>query len=152
MTSSGFSIRDVRAARPEDRAVVVGLWRECGLTRPWNDPYADFDRALAGSTSTVLVADLGSGPVGAVVVGDDGHRGWVYYLAVAPDLQRRGIGRDLMGAAEDWLRARGCPALRLMVRSENEQVLGFYAALGYDDRACMVLGRDLAAGAAGPEA
>ncbi len=74
----------------------------------------------------------GGALVATVMVGDDGHRGWVYYLAVDPARQRGGLGRLMMAAAEDWLRARGCPKLNLMVRGDNTQARGFYARLGYD--------------------
>ena len=93
-------IEDANAA---DAAAVVALWRACGLTRPWNDPDADFALALGNSTSTVLVARDDAALAGSVMVGFDGHRGWIYYLAVAPDRQRAGVGRALMAAAEAWL-------------------------------------------------
>ncbi|MEP9357797.1 GNAT family acetyltransferase [Sphingomonas sp. KR3-1] len=133
----------IRAAGSEDGAAVIALWHACGLTRPWNDPVQDFDRALAGATSTVLVAEGEDGVRGSVMIGDDGHRGWVYYLAVAESARRTGLGRRLMAAAEDWLRARGCPKIQLMVREGNEAALGFYAALGLEPQGVVTLGRFL---------
>jgi ribosomal protein S18 acetylase RimI-like enzyme len=110
---------------------VVALWEETGLTRPWNDARADLERAAAGAASEVLIG-LGSGRLMAtVMVGHDGHRGWVYYLAVRQDMQRHGYGRAMMSAAETWLRARGVPKLDLMVRNGNNAVDGFYRSLGY---------------------
>lgn len=84
-------------------------------------------------SAEILVAfDTATNSVaGSIMVGTDGHRGWVYYLAVDPEHQRRGIGRQLMLAAEDWLRETGTPKLSLMVRAENEQAHAFYEALGY---------------------
>ncbi len=79
--------------------------------------------------------------LGSVMVGADGHRGWVYYLAVAPKSQHHGIGASLMHAAEAWLRERGVPKVQLMVRDSNSQVLGFYANLGYEDAHTTVLAR-----------
>ncbi|RDE05510.1 GNAT family acetyltransferase [Sphingomonas aracearum] len=128
----------IRAAMPGDRAAVVALWQRCGLTRPWNDPFADFDRARAGG-AVLMTAD----GAGAVMVGDDGHRGWIYYLAVAAERRGEGIGRALMTAAEEWLRARGCPKVQLMVREDNATALGFYAALGLERQAVVTLGRFL---------
>jgi ribosomal protein S18 acetylase RimI-like enzyme len=133
----------IRAALSADRASVIALWHACGLTRPWNDPVQDFTRALAGETSTVLVADGESGLTGSVMIGDDGHRGWVYYLAVAESARRTGLGRALMAAAEEWLKARGCPKIQLMVRDSNEEALGFYAALGLEPQGVVTLGRFL---------
>ncbi|MDG2534885.1 GNAT family acetyltransferase [Sphingomonas sp. HITSZ_GF] len=133
----------IREARAIDAAAVIALWHACGLTRPWNDPAADFARALEGAASTVLVAESESGLCGSVMIGDDGHRGWVYYLAVAESARRTGLGRALMAAAEDWLRARGCPKIQLMVRDTNVEALGFYAALGLEPQGVVTLGRFL---------
>ena len=83
------------------------------------------------------------GLAGSVMVGFDGHRGWVYYLAVAPDRRRSGLGRVLMAAAEAWLRARGAPKIQLMVRADNEAALGFYEALGLERQQVVTLGRFL---------
>ncbi|WBY07766.1 GNAT family N-acetyltransferase [Sphingomonas sp. 7/4-4] len=83
------------------------------------------------------------GVAGSVMVGFDGHRGWVYYLAVSPDQRRTGLGRALMAAAEDWLRDRGAPKLQLMVREDNAAALDFYEALGLERQKVAVLGRFL---------
>ncbi|GII98645.1 GNAT family acetyltransferase [Sediminihabitans luteus] len=128
----------------EDVAHVVALWQTCGLTRPWNDPHADVARARATSTSTVLVARGGDGVVASVMCGHDGHRGWMYYVAVDPTVQGQGLGRAAVEASERWLAAQGVRKARLMVRDTNARVLGFYAALGYADQECVVLGKDLA--------
>jgi len=110
---------------------AVALWREAGLLRPWNDPRADIRLALAGPSSTVLAARADARLAATVMVGWDGHRGWIYYLAVARDFRRRGIGGRMVKAAEAWLVARGAPKLNLLVRAENDAVLGFYESLGY---------------------
>ncbi|MCA8926780.1 MAG: GNAT family acetyltransferase [Alphaproteobacteria bacterium] len=122
----------IRPFREADRAPVLALWADCGLTRPWNPPEDDLDRALTGPASAVLVAEDAATLVGSVMVGDDGHRGWVYYLSARPDRQKQGIGAALMRAAEDWLRARGVRKVELMVRSTNAAALGFYDRLGYE--------------------
>ncbi len=124
-----------------DRAAVLALWQACGLTRRWNPPEGDLDRAVAGSTSAVLVAADGGEVVGSVMVGDDGHRGWVYYLSAAPNRRGQSIGRRLMNAAEDWLRARGVRKLELMVRTTNDVALGFYDRLEYEREPVAVLSR-----------
>lgn len=130
-------------ASTEDREAVIALWQRCGLTRSWNDPVADFDFALSGPASAVLVLRDGGAIVGTAMVGHDGHRGGLYYLAVDPGHQRKGLGRQLMQAVEDWLRSRGVPKLNLMVRKENDAVIGFYEALGYADQHCISLGKRL---------
>ncbi|MBC7492012.1 MAG: GNAT family acetyltransferase, partial [Novosphingobium sp.] len=119
-------------ALASDEAATVALWQAAGLTRPWNDSAADFRLALANPTSTVLLACEGDALAGSVMVGFDGHRGWVYYLATDPAWRGRGVGLTLMTAAEDWLRARDCPKIQLMVRGDNLAAKGFYAAIGYE--------------------
>jgi len=126
-----------------DGEAVIGLWKACGLTRPWNDPLSDFRLALSTESSTVLAARDGEAMVGTIMVGFDGHRGWVYYLAVDPKARRTGLGRALISAAEAWLVARGCPKVQLMVRQDNAEALGFYEALGLTPQPVMVLGRRL---------
>jgi len=118
---------------PEDLRSAAALWDQAGLTRPWNPPESDLRRALAGETSTVLGLFDEKTLVGTVMVGHDGHRGWVYYLAVDESHRGQGLGRQLMLAAEDWLRERGVVKLQLMVRSANAGVLDFYDHLGYED-------------------
>jgi ribosomal protein S18 acetylase RimI-like enzyme len=133
----------IRPAGPADRDAVLATWEAAGLTRPWNDPVVDFERAIGGATSTVLVGVEGATVIATAMVGEDGHRGWVYNLAVREDARGRGLGRELMAAAEDWLRERGAVKVQLMVRESNTGVIGFYEALGYEDAAVRVLGRRL---------
>ncbi|MFZ0529931.1 MAG: GNAT family acetyltransferase, partial [Propionicimonas sp.] len=114
-----------------------------GLTRPWNDAAADFTRAVAGPASAVLGLHLDGALAGTVMVGHDGHRGWVYYLAVAGSTRGRGLGRRLMDAAEAWLVERGLPKIQFMVREDNAGVLDFYHHLGYQRQDVVVLGRRL---------
>ncbi|MFC7877249.1 GNAT family acetyltransferase [Isoptericola sp. NPDC057391] len=132
-----------REVADDDVEQVVALWEACGLTRPWNDPWVDVADARRGSTSTVLVGVVGDRVLSTVLAGHDGHRGWLYYVAVDPARQGSGLGRATVAAAEDWLRARDVRKVRLMVRHGNERVLGFYDGLGYTDSECVVLGRDL---------
>ena len=116
----------LRTLAETDRSAVVALWHELGLTRPWNDPVKDIDRALATWPDLFLVAEQDGMVVGTALCGYDGHRGWIYYLAVAPSHQRRGIGRALMAEAEAKLTALGCPKVMLMVRRGNDGTHGFY--------------------------
>ena len=121
----------IRSATPQDEADIVALWRDCGLMVPYNDPAKDFHFALGKPASDVLVAEDG-GIVGSVMIGHDGHRGWIYYLAVMPARQRRGLGRALVTAAEQWLSERGIVKLNLMVREHNHAVAAFYEKLGFE--------------------
>ncbi|GGE64140.1 GNAT family acetyltransferase [Nesterenkonia cremea] len=131
---------------PEERAEeAAALWQTAGLTRPWNDPVADCMQALRSPASTVLwVEDPGgsaSSVAGTALVGEDGHRGWVYYVAVDEALRGRGIGAQLIRAAEQWLEGRGVRKLMLMVRAENHAVQEFYRGLGYEPQDVMTMGR-----------
>ncbi|KAD3632931.1 GNAT family acetyltransferase [Arthrobacter yangruifuii] len=111
---------------------AVSLWTTTGLTRPWNDPMDELLRAMNGPTSTVLGYSLDGDLIATAMVGHDGHRGWVYYLAVAPDRQESGLGRLMMEACEQWLIERGAVKVQLMIRSDNSPVIGFYDQLGYE--------------------
>ena len=132
---------DVSELTREHRDMACGLWREAGLNRAWNSPEEDFDRALAGPSSTVLGVVRDGVVVATAMVGHDGHRGWVYYVAVSDELQGQGIGSRLMSSAEDWVRRAGVPKLQLMVRDENDAAQGFYRRLGYEDAHVTTLGR-----------
>src|ERR1017187_5458676 len=124
----------IRAFEPNDEAAVVALWQECGLTRPWNDPHLDIARKRTEQPELFLVGTVGDELVATAMIGFDGHRGWVYYLAVSPRHRRRSYGRSLMREAERLLLERGCPKLNLQVRSSNAEVLEFYRRLGYVQR------------------
>jgi hypothetical protein len=117
-----------------DVADVVALWRRAGLVREWNDPSGDIALARRDSNATVLLGRDNGAAAASVLVGHDGHRGWVYYVSVDPDRRSRGYGRAIMQAAEDWLRARGILKLQLMVRGDNMQVNAFYESIGYYDQ------------------
>ena len=136
----GFSIRSYQAS---DEEAVVSVWQACELTRPWNDPRRDIQRKLAGDTGPFLVAEADDGVVGTVMVGYDGHRGWINYLAVDPARRGQGIGRALMEHAEHGLSALGCPKLNLQVRQGNAAALHFYERLGYARDDVVSLGKRL---------
>ena len=138
----------IRQFQAADRAAVIDLWHRAGLVRPWNDPERDLDRKLADSPWGMLVgviegddllagvgaAEQGPGVGGVVasaMVGYDGHRGSIFYLAVDAAARGRGYGSALMAHAESLLWARGCPKLNVSVRADNSQVIGFYLDRGY---------------------
>jgi ribosomal protein S18 acetylase RimI-like enzyme len=131
----------IAAIEDGDIASIIALWQRCGLTRPWNDPAADIALARTGANATVLTGRDGNGLVASVLVGHDGHRGWVYYVAVDPDCRHRGYGRVIMDAAEDWLRGRGIEKMQLMVRPDNAQVQAFYQSLGYFEQERVVFAK-----------
>ena len=130
---------EVGELRADEADAAVALWQACGLTRPWNDPRADLALALASPGATVLAGRIDDQLVATVMAGCDGHRGWVYYLAVDPERRHAGHGAAMMRAAESWLKIRGAPKLNLMVRADNAAAVGFYAAIGYAASDVMVL-------------
>jgi ribosomal protein S18 acetylase RimI-like enzyme len=127
-------VLSITSIEDSDLSEVIALWQRCGSTREWNNPAADIALARREANSTVLVGRDNGGVVASVLVGHDGHRGWVYYVTVDPDHRFKGYGRVIMSAAEDWLRARGIEKLQLMVRGDNAKVHAFYRSLGYYDQ------------------
>ena len=123
---------EIRAFELPDTEAVVSLWQQTGLTRPWNNPYQDISRKLSVQPDLFLVAVEDRAVVGTVMAGYDGHRGWLYYLASAPERRGEGIARKLVAEAEELLTEMGCPKVQLMVRPENGIAQGFYDALGYE--------------------
>lgn len=133
----------IRAYRESDEEDVVALWHTCGLTRPWNDPHKDIGRKLTVQRDLFLVGEQQGRLIATVMAGFDGHRGWVNYLAVAPDVRGRGHGTRLMRTVEEMFVERGCPKVNLMVRSTNHAVLDFYGRLGYTIDDVVALGKRL---------
>lgn len=128
----------IAPATDADTDVIVALWATCDLTRPWNDATSDLARARKGPDSAVLVGRDGKAIVATVMVGHDGHRGWVYYVAVDPAHRMKGHGRAIIAAAEDWLRARDIQKLQLMVRPDNTHAQAFYETLDFDEQVRVV--------------
>ena len=124
-----------------DVAAVIALWQRCGLTRPWNDPAADIALARRGPNSTVLTGRDGGAIAATAMVGHDGHRGWVYYVAVDPDRRANGHGRAIMNAAEEWLRQAGILKLQLLVRRDNAKAGAFYQSIGYEEAETIVFAK-----------
>lgn len=133
----------VRQYQPGDREALVSLWSLCELTRPWNDPYRDIDRKLGRDAPNLLVLKVGDELAGSVMVGYEGHRGWINYLAVHPDYQRQGLGRVLMDEAERRLRELGCAKVNLQIRTSNEAAVEFYRHIGYTVDDVVSMGRRL---------
>lgn len=134
---------EIRSYQESDQAAVVQLWRDCGLVVRWNDPAKDIHRKLAVQRDMFLVGLLGSRLVAAVMAGYQGHRGWINYLAVAPDCRKSGYGRRMMAEAEACLRALGCPKINLQIRNSNTDVIEFYDRIGYSVDDVVSMGKRL---------
>jgi ribosomal protein S18 acetylase RimI-like enzyme len=136
---------DIRAFDERDREAVAALWREVFPDAPpWNEPLGDIERKLAIQRELFFVARVSGDVVGTAMGGYDGHRGWVYYVAVSPRHRRRGIGAALMRAVEEALLERGCRKLNLQVRSANRGAVAFHRRLGYEVEDRISMGKRLA--------
>jgi ribosomal protein S18 acetylase RimI-like enzyme len=131
---------DIRPYRDDDEAAVVDLWNQVLPSHsPHNEPRLSISRKTRHDDGLFLVATLDAEVVGTVIGGYDGHRGWLYSLAVAPQHRRRGIGSALVGRIEEILQERGSVKINLQLRGDNAAVAGFYERLGYtiEDRVSM---------------
>ena len=133
----------VRPFELADQDAVIELWRRCGLVVPQNDPERDIALKLQVQPELFLVGTLDEQVIASVMAGYEGHRGWINYLAVAPEYRRRGIGRRIMEVAEEKLRDLGCPKINLQVRTTNLAVIEFYKRLGFAEDAVTSLGKRL---------
>ena len=132
----------VRQFLEADSHAVIQLWRDAGLTRPWNNPMKDIARKSKVQPELFLVAvDPEDGAiVGSVMAGYDGHRGWLNYMAVSPSKQGEGVGRLLVEEAKRLLLALGCCKINLQIRTDNQQAQAFYRSVGFSDDACVSMG------------
>jgi ribosomal protein S18 acetylase RimI-like enzyme len=133
----------IRPYTPADETAVIALWQRCELTRPWNDPRKDIERKLTVQPELFVVGERQGQIVATAMAGFDGHRGWINYLAVSPEVQKQGLGRQLMTHVEQALMAMGCPKLNLQVRAGNAQALAFYQAIGYGQDELVSMGKRL---------
>jgi ribosomal protein S18 acetylase RimI-like enzyme len=140
---TGADVLRVRPFVETDTEQVIGLWSRCGLLRPWNDPKKDIARKRRVQPELFVVGEVAGKLVAAMMVGYEGHRGWVNYLAVEPELQGRGLGRQMMAEAERRLLALGCPKIQLQVRKDNLDAIAFYQSLGYTEDAVVSMGKRL---------
>jgi ribosomal protein S18 acetylase RimI-like enzyme len=134
---------EIRSFRDEDEPEVIRLWEACGLTRPWNDPSRDIARKKRVQRELFLVGTVGGAIVASAMVGYDGHRGWINYLAVDARYRRQGLAARLMDEVERRLRQLGCPKINLQIRRDNLQAIGFYERIGYTEDAVVSFGKRL---------
>ena len=135
----------VRPFEDSDEAAVIALWEAAGLTRSWNDPRKDIERKRSVQREWFLVGTHGGAVMASIMVGYDGHRGWINYLAVSPAHRLRGHARTLMREAERLLTAAGCPKINLQIRTTNASVIAFYKSIGYGQDDVVSFGRRLIA-------
>jgi ribosomal protein S18 acetylase RimI-like enzyme len=127
----------------DDETAMIELWRECGLVVPWNNPLADIARKMADSPELFFTGRIDGKLVASCMAGYDGHRGWIYYLAVTRPQQRKGLAAQLVAHVEARMCELGCPKLELMVRDTNSEVIAFYQAIGFNLDPVRVLSKRL---------
>lgn len=132
---------NIRRYEEKDRKVVIDLWGQCGLLASQNDPDKDIARKLKVDADLFLVGVVNNSVVATVMGGYEGHRGWINYLAVSPDHQRKGYGQAIMTAVEELIIVKGCPKINLQVRNTNQTVIEFYKAIGYGNDDVVGLGK-----------
>jgi len=134
---------NIRPFEIKDQTAVIELWRVCALVVPWNDPVKDIARKLKVDADLFLVGESRGEIVASVMGGYEGHRGWINYLAVSPQHQRKGYGREIMEFVEQQIQLKGCPKINLQIRGTNTQAAAFYQAIGYDIENAIGLGKRL---------
>lgn len=134
----------IRTFAEPDTSAVIALWKQVfSYDAPHNDPATAIARKLACQRELFFVAEADDRIVGTVMGGYDGHRGWIYSLAVEPQAQRRGIGRALVQHVERALAERGCLKINLQILAGNADVAGFYERLGYKAEPRISMGKVL---------
>ncbi|TBR42543.1 GNAT family acetyltransferase [Marinomonas agarivorans] len=132
---------EIRCYQTLDQDELINLWRDCELVKPQNAPVKDITRKQKVDPDLLLVGVKNNKIIASVMGGYEGHRGWINYLAVAPDEQKKGYGYQMMEAIESRLKDKGCPKINLQVRTNNTNVLSFYQAIGYCEDAVVSLGK-----------
>lgn len=131
----------------DNQQAVVNLWQACNLVVAWNDPVKDIQRKMLVDPDLFLIGQLPGDPSGKIIAtvmgGYEGHRGWINYLAVSPEHQRKGYARAMMQQVEVLVQNKGCPKINLQVRDTNSEVIQFYQAIGYDVENAVGLGKRL---------
>ena len=131
----------LRSFHDDDLDAVVEPWHTCGLAVAHRDPARNIACCRAAPQSELFVAEPDGRLVATAMAGHDGHRGWLYYVAVPPGRRGTGLGRRIVDHAEAWLKSLGVRKVNLMIRESNLGARGFYARLGYDFEPRCVMAR-----------
>ena len=132
-----------RKFRKTDTEAVIKLWKKCKLIVPWNDPFKDINRKLSIKDNLFIIVEINRDLIASAMAGYDGHRGYIYYLAVLPEYQNKGIGSSLLSIVEKKLLQLGCPKINLFVRNTNIRVKAFYRINNYEIQDSQIYGKRL---------
>jgi ribosomal protein S18 acetylase RimI-like enzyme len=133
----------IRSYLPQYRNAVIKLWCGCNLLRSWNNAKKDIERKLKVNPALFLVGFVDERIVATVVGGYEGHRGWINYLAVDPVYQEKGLGKQIMEAVEERIRALDCPKINIQIRVDNQDAVKFYESIGYEVDDVISMGKRL---------
>jgi ribosomal protein S18 acetylase RimI-like enzyme len=134
---------NIKPYHTDNQQAVINLWQTCNLVVAWNDPVKDIQRKMLVDPDLFLIGQLSEDIVATVMGGYEGHRGWINYLAVSPEHQRKGYARAMMQQVEVLIQQKGSPKINLQVRSNNIDVIQFYQAIGYDIENAVGMGKRL---------
>ena len=133
---------EIRKFEEKDKAEVCQLWHSVfSDDPPHNEPTKVIDAKMKVQRELFFIAVSNDKIIGTVMAGYDGHRGWLYSVAVAPDSRRTGVGSHLVKHAVDALRQIGCVKVNLQVRATNTQVIAFYESLGFSTEERVSMGK-----------
>ncbi len=133
----------IRRFEKRDATQVIALWHECKLIVPHNDPQQDIDAKVAYQPELFLVGEINGTIIASIMIGYEGHRGWINYMCVEPRSQRRGYGKKMVERAVRELEKLGCLKVNLQVRETNREAIAFYTKLGFTDDEVVSLGKRL---------
>ncbi len=134
---------EIRPYKAADKTEVLQLWQVCELTMPHNDPAKDIRRKMTVQPELFLVGVKHDRIIATVMAGYEGHRGWLNYLAVSPDMRQKGLARQLVSEVEKRLRLVGCPKINSQVRGTNTEAIAFYRKIGFVEDNVISLGKRL---------
>ena len=138
-----MSKTNFRKFRKSDSEKVIKLWKKCKLVVPWNDPLKDINRKLSIKDNLFIIGEINKNIIASAMAGYDGHRGYIYYLAVLPEYQKKGIGSSLLSIVEKKLLHLVCPKINLFVRNTNIRVKTFYKINNYEFQDSQIYGKRL---------
>ena len=133
----------IRPYQDRDEKDVIELWHNCNLVVPWNDPKLDIERKLKVNPDLFIVGLIEGRVVATVMGGYEGHRGWINYLAVSPEIRQKGVGQQMVEEVEAKLRKLGCPKINIQIRSSNKGVIEFYGKVGFSVDDVISMGKRL---------
>ncbi len=132
-----------RKFKKSDTEEVIKLWKKCKLIVPWNDPFKDVNRKLSIKDNLFIIGEMNKHIIASAMAGYDGHRGYIYYLAVLPEYQKKGIGYSILSIIEKKLLKVGCTKINLFVRNTNIRVKAFYKMNDYEIQDSQIYGKRL---------